>query len=68
MDWALQALHLEELERVLRTLKVAKKYKHHELRIFLYYSLWAVFDGILGNDNLENLLLLQYAILRLGGF
>lgn len=44
------------------------KYKHHELRQFLYYLMYPVFNGILPDDHLEQLLLLQQAMLLLGGF
>lgn len=44
------------------------KYKHHELRQFLYYLLYPVFFDILPDAQLEQIMLLQKAMLLLGGF
>ena len=58
-----------EFERFLRPLKSSvKKYKHHELRDFMMYYLFPVFNGLLKKNQLENILLLQYSMILLGGF
>ena len=58
-----------ELERHVRSLsKCAKKYKHHEIRDMLMYILIPVFTGILKEEHLENILLLQYAMFLIGVF
>lgn len=58
-----------EFDRHVRSLsQCVKKYKHHEIRDMLMYILIPVFSGILQADKLENLLLLQYAMLLIGGF
>ena len=58
-----------EFDRYLRSFtKCSSKYKHHELRDFKMYNLFPVFDGILQDDQLANILLLQYSVLLLGGF
>ncbi len=58
-----------EFERHVRSLsKCAKKYKHHEIRDMLMYILIPVFTGILKEEHFENILLLQYAMLLIGGF
>ncbi|XP_045024703.1 uncharacterized protein LOC123469643 [Daphnia magna] len=58
-----------EFERHVRSLsKSAKKYKHHEIRNMLMYIFIPVFSGILQEEHLENILLLQYAMLLIGGF
>jgi hypothetical protein len=58
-----------EFDRYLRSLSNCfSKYKHHELRDFMMYNLYPVFDGILQDDHLCNVLLLQYSVLLLGGF
>lgn len=58
-----------EFDRFPRSLsKCIEKYKMHELRDFLMYHLFPVFIGILKDDQLENLLLLQLAMLLMGGF
>jgi len=44
------------------------KYKSHALRQFLYYLLFPVFDGIDVEDNLEHVMLLQYAMILLGAY
>ncbi len=58
-----------EFDRHVRSLsKCAKKYKHHEIRDMLMYILIPAFCGILQDEHLENLLLLQYTMLLIGGF
>lgn len=58
-----------EFDRFLRSLvRCAKKFKHHELRDAIMYLVFPVFRGILPDDKLENLLLLQQAMLLMGGF
>ncbi|KZS03094.1 Uncharacterized protein APZ42_034264 [Daphnia magna] len=58
-----------EFERHVRSLsKCAKKYKHHEIRDLLMYIFIPVFTGILQEEHLQNVLLLQYAMLLIGGF
>lgn len=58
-----------EFDRKLRSLSnCVERYKIHELRDFLIYYLFPSFSGILSDDQLENLLLLQYAMLLMGGF
>jgi len=58
-----------EFDRHVRSLsKCANKYKHHETRDMVMYILISVFSGILQDDKLENLLLLQYSMLLIGGF
>ncbi|EFX73111.1 hypothetical protein DAPPUDRAFT_325620 [Daphnia pulex] len=58
-----------EFERKLRILSSnAKQYKHHEQRDMLLYYLFPVFKGILSKEKLENVLLLQYFKLLMGGF
>lgn len=58
-----------EFDRHVRNFsKCVSKYKHHELRQFLYYLLFPVFNGILKKEPFEHLLLLQQAMLLLGGF
>ena len=44
------------------------KYKAHVLRQFLYYFLFPVFEGILHEDELEHIMLLQYGMMLLGGY
>ena len=56
-----------EFDRYLRSFtKCSSKYKHHELRDFKMYNHFPVFDGILQDDQLANILLLQYSVLLLG--
>lgn len=58
-----------EFERHVRSLSnCIEKYKMHELRDFLMYNLFPVFSGILQGNQLENIMLLQYGMLLLGGF
>lgn len=64
-----QQCKTSDFERVLRPLTTSvRKYKHHELRNMMMYYLFPVFSGLLPNDHLENVLLLQFAMLLLGGF
>ena len=58
-----------EFDRYLRSLKnCVNKYKHHELRDLLMYLLFPVCSGILSEKQFNNLMLLQYAMLLMGGF
>jgi hypothetical protein len=64
-----KACRPSEFDRYLRSLtSCGNKYKHHELRDFKMYNLFPVFDGILQNNQLENIMLLQFSVLLLGGF
>lgn len=57
-----------EFDRFVRSLvNCGSKYKFHELRQFLYYLLFPVFDGVLRENDLINLLRLQHSMLLLGG-
>ena len=56
-----------EFDRKLRRLSSVAKYKHHELREFLPYYLYAVFKGILSEEWLKNILKLQKGVKLLGG-
>lgn len=55
-----------EFDRYLGQFSQCGKYKAHVLRQFLYYFLFPVFDGILGEDELEHIMLLQYAMISWG--
>lgn len=58
-----------EFDRFVRSLVgCVKKYKDHELRQFLYYLLYPVFCNIPQPDHLDQMLLLQKAMLLLGSF
>ena len=58
-----------EFDRHVRSLKnCVNKFKHHELSDLLMYLLFPVFSGILSEEQFNNLMLLQYAMLLLGGF
>ncbi|KZS01800.1 Uncharacterized protein APZ42_001432, partial [Daphnia magna] len=58
-----------EFDRYLRSLTTCgTKYKHHELRDCMMYNLFPLFDGILQDYQLHNIMLLQYSVLLLGGF
>lgn len=55
-----------EFYRHVRSLsKCANKYKHQDM---VMYILIPVYSGILQDDKLENLLLLQYSLPLIGGF
>ena len=58
-----------EFDRHVRSLsKCVRKYKHHELRQILYYLMIPLFADILQDGHFEHILLLQQAMLLLGGF
>lgn len=57
-----------EFDRSPRSLNCVEKYKMHELRDFLMYNLFPAFQGIMQDDQLRNLLLLQYAKILMGVF
>jgi len=58
-----------EFDRNVRSLVTCgEKYKFHEIRQFLYYLLFPVFNGVLSPEHLENILRLQYVMLLLGAY
>ena len=58
-----------EFDRDVRSLvNCGEKYKFHELRQFLYYLLFPVFEEVLTKDQLVNILRLQYVMLLLGSY
>lgn len=57
-----------EFDRFVGSFSQYSKYKSHVLRQFLYYILFPVFDGILTEDELEHIMLLQYAMILLGAY
>lgn len=58
-----------EFDRRVRPLtKCAAKYKHHELRQFLFYLLFPVMKGVLSKERLVHIMMLQQSMLLLGGF
>ena len=63
-----QGCKLYEFDRFLRSTPSVNKYKHHELRDCMMYIFFPVFHAVLPNNHLENILLLQYSMILLGGF
>jgi len=58
-----------EFDRKVRPLSTCvDKYKMHELRDLLMYYLFPVFHGILQDDQLDHMMLLQYAMMLMGEF
>ena len=58
-----------EFDRHVRSLvHCGQKYKFHELRQFLYYHLYPVFEGVLSDSHLNNVMRLQYSMLLLGSY
>jgi hypothetical protein len=60
--------HPYEFDRYVGSFSQCGKYKGHVLRQFLYYLLYPVFDGIVEEDELEHIMLLQYAMMLLGAY
>jgi hypothetical protein len=60
--------HPYEFDRYVGSFSQCGKYKGHVLRQFLYYLLYPVFDGIVEEDELEYIMLLQYAMMLLGAY
>lgn len=57
-----------EFDRHVRSMvKSVNKYKFHELRQLLYFLIFPLFDGVLQDHDMLNLLRLQHAMLLLGG-
>jgi hypothetical protein len=58
-----------EFDRYVRSLTTSvSNYKDHELRQFLYYLLYPVFNGILAKEKVDALLLLQQSMLLMGSY
>ena len=57
-----------EFDRCVGKFCKVKNYKIHVLRQFLYYYLFPVFHGILDEDILEHIMLLQQSMLLMGAF
>ena len=58
-----------EFDRYVRNLTTSvSSYKDHEIRQFLYYLLYPVFNGILSKEKLDTLLLLQQSMLLMGSY
>ena len=59
---------LYEFDSHVGPVNTSKKYKFHVLRQFLYYHLFPTFRGILPAKDLNHVMLLQYAMILLGGY
>ena len=58
-----------EFDRFVRSFtECVSKYKHHELRHFLYYLIYPVFHDVLNEDMLDHAMKLHEGMLLLGGF
>ena len=57
-----------KFDRYVGLFSQCEKYKLHVLRQFLYYLLFPVFYGIVDEENLEHVMLLQYAMILLGAY
>jgi hypothetical protein len=55
-------------DRYVGKLEKCKNYKIHVKRNILYYLLFPLFNGILDEDDLEHIMLLQYGMMLLGSF
>jgi hypothetical protein len=55
-------------DRYVGKLEKCKNYKIHVKRKILYYLLFPLFNGILDEDYLEHIMLLQYGMMLLGSF
>lgn len=59
---------LNDFDRPVEDLSKFGSYKTHVKRQFLYYSLFPVFEGILGDLEMNHIMMLQHAILLLGSY
>ena len=59
---------LYEFDAHVGPLNTSKNYKFHVLRQFFYYHFFPAFRGILLQSDLQHVMLLQHAMLLLGGF
>jgi hypothetical protein len=59
---------VKDSDRYVENLSGCCNYKMHVKRQFLYYHLFAVFEGILPGSDLDHVMMLQFSMLLLGSF
>lgn len=59
---------VNDFDRAVGKFENCRKFKCHVKRQFLYYLLYPTFEGILPDDALQHIMLLQYAMILLGSF
>lgn len=59
---------VNDFDRSVGKFEDCRKFKCHVKRQFLYYLLFPTFKGILPDDSLNHIMLLQYAMILMGSF